>query len=423
MQPFKLNKDLSRIVNRQVQADTAVTETVQEILSEIRRNGDSALRKYIERFDGYTGTDMLVNKNEIEAGVQNAGEDFMGILERTKAQLTEFHKNQVEKAWGIYKDNGVIMGQIVRPIARVALYVPGGTAALPSSLLMSAIPAKLAGVDDLAIFTPVKADGKVPDVILAAAACCGIDKIYKIGGAQAIAAAAYGTETIKKFDKIVGPGNIYVATAKQLVYGVVDIEMIAGPSEILVIADETANPKYIAADMLSQAEHDELASAILVTTSQKIIEETEEALGKQLAILQRKSTAVISLKNYGAAILVDNLDKAFEISNDIAPEHLEILTENPLEKLPKVKNAGSIFLGENTPEPLGDYMSGTNHILPTSGTAKFSSPLGVYDFVKYSAYSYYPREVLAEFKDDVIQFAELEGLDAHANSVKVRFDS
>jgi len=423
MQPFKLSRDLSRILTRQAQANTAVIETVREILNDIKESGDTALRKYIERFDGYSGTDMLVSKAEIETGIQNVGENFIRILERTKAQLTEFHKNQVEKTWGIYKDNGVIMGQIVRPIARVALYVPGGTAALPSSLLMSAIPAKLAGVEDLAIFTPVKADGKVPDVILAAAACCGIDKIYKIGGAQAIAAAAYGTETIKKFDKIVGPGNIYVATAKQLVYGIVDIEMIAGPSEILIIADETANPKYIAADMLSQAEHDELASAILVTTSEKIIKETEAELAKQLATLSRKDTGMISLKNYGAAILVDNLDKAFEISNDIAPEHLEILTLNPLEKLPKVKNAGSIFLGENTPEPLGDYMSGTNHILPTSGTAKFSSPLGVYDFVKYSAYSYYPKEVLTAFKDDVIQFAELEGLDAHANSVRVRFDS
>ena len=422
MQPFKLNTDLLKVTNRQAETSTAIMETVREILSDIKANGDAALRQYIERFDGYTGTSLLASPDEIVAGVRNAGEEFMGILQRAAAQITEYHTNQTEKSWGIYKDNGVILGQLVRPLSRVALYVPGGTAALPSTVLMTAIPAQLAGVEDLAIFTPVKADGKVPDVILAAAASCGINKIYKIGGAQAIAAAAYGTETIEKADKIVGPGNIYVATAKQLVYGTVDIDMVAGPSEILIIADETANPKYIAADMLSQAEHDEMASAILVTTSRKIIDETEMELARQLARLNRKEIAEISLANYGAAVLVDNLDQAFDISNEIAPEHLEILTENPLEKLPKVKNAGSIFLGENTPEPLGDYMSGTNHVLPTGGTAKFSSPLGVYDFVKYSAYSYYPQQVLAEFKDDVIKFAELEGLDAHANSVRVRFE-
>jgi len=422
MQPFKLSNNLSKIANRQVEVNAAVMESVREILADVKQHGDAAVRKYAEKFDGYTGSDLLTSDAEIESGVHSAGEDFMGVLQRAKAQLTEYHTNQADKTWGIYKENGVIMGQIVRPLARVALYVPGGTAAYPSTVLMNAIPAKLAGVQDIAIFTPVKADGKVPDVILAAAACCGINKIYKIGGAQAIAAAAYGTETIAKVDKIVGPGNIYVATAKQLVYGIVDIDMIAGPSEILIIADETANPKYIAADMLSQAEHDTMASAILVTTSGKIIKEAEIELARQLNLLPRKEIAESSLTNYGAAVLVNNLDEAFDIANDIAPEHLEILTQNPLDKLPKVKNAGSIFLGENTPEPLGDYMSGTNHVLPTGGTAKFSSPLGVYDFVKYSAYSYYPREVLAQFKDDVIKFAELEGLDAHANSIRVRFE-
>jgi len=420
MQPFKLNRNTSNITARQAEVNTTVTEQVREILTDIKTNGDPAIRKYIERFDGYTGQHLLVTPEEIAAGVRAAGDDFMRILQRACEQITEYHANQIEKSWGMYKDNGVIMGQLVRPLSRVALYVPGGTAAYPSTVLMNAIPAQLAGVTDIAIFTPVKADGKVPDVILAAAACCGIHEIYKIGGAQAVAAAAYGTASIKKADKIVGPGNIYVATAKQLVYGTVGIDAIAGPSEILIIADETANPVYIAADMLSQAEHDELASAILVTTCEKIIEETEAELASQLEKLPRKETAEASLKNYGAAILAANLEEAFAISNELAPEHLEILTANPLDKLPMVKNAGSIFLGEHTPEPLGDYMSGTNHVLPTGGTAKFSSPLGVYDFVKYSAYSYYPGNVLAEFADDVIKFAELEGLDAHANSVRVR---
>jgi histidinol dehydrogenase len=346
----------------------------------------------------------------------------MRVLNRARDQISEFHKNQIEKPWGIYKENGVMLGQLVRPIERVALYVPGGTAAYPSTMLMNAVPAKLAGVEELAIFTPAKADGKVADVILAAAYCCGISTVYKVGGAQAIAAAAYGAGAIPKFDKIVGPGNIYVATAKRLVYGEVAIDMIAGPSEVLVIADETADPKDIAADLLSQAEHDVLASSILVTTSESIVAATEKELEKQLELLPRKEFAEKSLKEYGAAILVKDLDEAFEVSNGIAPEHLEIMTINPLEKLPLVKNAGSVFLGENTPEPLGDYMSGTNHVLPTGGTARFYSPLGVYDFIKRTAYSYYPREALRDFKDDVIKFAELEGLNAHANSIRVRFE-
>ena len=417
-----LNRDLSRIKDRKLEAGAAVTESVQGILKDVKANGDAAVRKYTEKFDGFTGNDLLVSEEEMKTAIRNVGEDVMRILQRACEQITEFHSNQIDKSWGIYKDNGVIMGQLVRPLKRVALYVPGGTAAYPSTVLMNGIPAILAGVKDMVMFTPVKTDGNIADVIIAAAMCCGIHTIYKIGGAQAIAAAAYGTETIAKVDKIVGPGNIYVATAKRLVYGEVDIDMVAGPSEVLVIADETANTKYIAADLLSQAEHDELASSILITTSERIITETEKEIARQLGYLERQEIMESSLKNYGAAILVDSLDEAFEIANDIAPEHLEILTENPLEKLPKVENAGSIFLGENTPEPLGDYMSGTNHVLPTGGTAKFYSPLGVYDFVKFSAYSYYPREVLAGFKDDVIKFAELEGLNAHANSIKVRFE-
>ncbi|MCL2616078.1 MAG: histidinol dehydrogenase [Defluviitaleaceae bacterium] len=395
---------------------------VRDILADIRKNGDTAVRRYAENLDGFTSTDLCVSKKETEAAISAVGEDFLRLLERARRNIVEFHANQAERSWSVYKDNGVMMGQIVRPLERVALYVPGGTASYPSSVLMNAIPATLAGVKDIVMFTPAKQDGKVADTILAAAANCGIKTIYKIGGAHAVAAAAYGTETIHKADKIVGPGNIYVATAKRMVYGDVDIDMIAGPSEVLIIADETANPKYVAADLISQAEHDELASAVLVTTSHKLIEQTEAELERQLAYLSRAEVIRRSLESYGAAILVDSLDKAFEIANDIAPEHLEILTENPLEKLPRVRNAGSIFLGEHTPEPIGDYMSGTNHVLPTGGTAKFYSPLGVYDFVKYSSYSYYPRCVLEDYKDDVIKFAMLEGLDAHANSVKVRFE-
>jgi len=419
---MRLNRDISKIKNRKVEIDEASEKSVKSILTDVKENGDKAVRKYAERFDGFTGEDLLVSKDEIKEAVLRVGDDFMRILQRACGKIMEFHVNQIDKSWGIYKDNGVMMGQIIRPLKTVALYVPGGTAAYPSTMLMNAVPATLAGVSYIVVFTPVKSDGKVADVILAAAACCGINKVYKIGGAQAIAAAAYGTETIPKVDKIVGPGNIFVTTAKRLVYGDVDIDMIAGPSEILIIADETANPKYVAADLMSQAEHDEMASSILITTSEELIIETEKEIERQLEYLKRKDIIESSLKSYGAAILVDSLDKAFEIANDVAPEHLEILTKNPLEKLPKVQNAGSIFLGENTPEPLGDYMGGTNHILPTSGTARFSSPLGVYDFVKFSSYSYYPREVLSEFKDDVMKFAELEGLDAHTNSMRVRFE-
>jgi len=419
---LRLSKELLRIKDRKNNAQASVTLSVQEILNDVKATGDAAVRKYAEKFDGFTGDNLLVTDHEIEVATKNVGEDFLRILNRACGQIAEFHTNQIQKSWGIYKENGVIMGQIARPIKTVALYVPGGTAPYPSTVLMNAIPAKLAGVRDMVIFTPAKASGKVADVIVAAARSCGIQTIYKVGGVQAIAAAAYGTETIPKADKIVGPGNIYVATAKRLVYGEVDIDMIAGPSEVLIIADETANPKYIAADLLSQAEHDEMSSCILVTTSERIITQTEEEITRQLDDLDRKEIIENSLKSNGVAVLVNSLDEAFEVSNDFAPEHLEVLTDNPFEKLPKIHNAGSIFLGEFTPEPLGDYMSGTNHVLPTGGTAKFYSPLGVYDFMKFCSYSYYPQKVLAEFKDDVIRFAQLEGLGAHANSIRVRFE-
>ncbi|MCL1982898.1 MAG: histidinol dehydrogenase [Clostridiales bacterium] len=419
---MRLNRDLAPVKGRKAEVDENVAKTVRAILADVKANGESAARKHAKELDGFTGGNLFVTPEEIEDAIQRVGDDFMRILKRAIAQITEYHANQIEKSWVMLKAGGVVMGQMTRPLSRVALYVPGGTAAYPSTLLMNAVPARLAGVNEIMVFTPVKGGGKVPDVILAAAACCGIDSICKIGGVQAVGIAAYGIEGIPKFDKIAGPGNAYVAAAKRAVYGELDIDMVAGPSEVLIIADETANPKYIAADMMSQAEHDKMASAMLVATSEKTIVETEKELERQLAYLKRGDIIRESLANFGAAVLTGSLEEAFEIANGIAPEHLEILTQNPLEKLPLVQNAGSIFLGENTPEPLGDYMSGTNHVLPTGGTAKFYSPLGVHDFVKHSAYSYYPREALAEFKDDVVKFAELEGLDAHANSIKVRFE-
>lgn len=411
--------------SRKAEISTQVNDAVNAIIDDVKQNGDRALMKYAQKFDGFmieNPKDFIVTKQEILDGVAEVGTDFIRILERTKSQIETFHKNQIDHSWSMYKENGVLMGQIVRGIENVALYVPGGTATYPSTVMMNAVPAKLAGVKNLVIITPVKENGKVNPTILAAAYVCGIEKIYKVGGAQGIAAVALGTNTIPKVDKIVGPGNIYVATAKKNCYGLVDIDMVAGPSEILIVADEKANPRYIAADLMSQAEHDRLASAILVTTSSSLIEQVNQELAKQIVSLPRKDIIEESLSQYGGAILVENLNEAFDVSNYLAPEHLEVLCENPMNQLPLIHNAGSIFLGEYTPEPLGDYMSGTNHVLPTGGTAKFYSALGVYDFVKYSSYSYYPKQVLATFKDDVEKFAHLEGLDAHANSITVRFE-
>lgn len=403
---MRFNKELKE---RSVETNIEIENIVRDIIADVRLNGDTALRKYNEKFDKYTG-DFVIKPEVIEE------ENFMRILERAKKQITEFHINQLNQGFELKKENGVIMGQFARPIKRVAVYVPGGKASYPSSVLMNVLPAQIAGVKEIAVFTPDPSNE-----VLMACKVCGIDSIYKIGGAQAIAAAAYGTESIKKFDKIVGPGNIFVATAKKQVVGEVDIDMIAGPSEVLVIADEYANPAYIAADLMSQAEHDEMAKAILITTSQKVIDETEKEIDKQIQTLSRKAIIEKSLKDYSTALLVNNIEEAIDLSNEIAPEHLELLVEDPFKYLDLIDNAGSVFLGENSPEPLGDYMSGTNHVLPTSGTAKFYSPLGVYDFIKVSCYSYYPKDVLETFKDDVIEFANREGLDAHANSLKVRF--
>ena len=415
----------TKLDSRKESVNKEVNEAVLKIIDDINLRGNEALFEYCLKFDGYqinNEKDLIVGEAEKEEALKQIDADYLRILERTKEQITEFHKNQIDKSWSLFKDNGVIMGQMVRPIERVALYVPGGTASYPSTVLMNAVPAKLAGVKDLVIITPVKEDGKVNPIIIAAAKVSGVDTIYKFGGAQGVAAIAHGTETIKKADKIVGPGNIFVATAKKLSYGLVDIDMVAGPSEVLVIADENANPKYIAADLMSQAEHDKLASALLVTTSRDLVAKVNGEVVRQMAYLSRRDIIEESLVNYGGAIIVDNLNEAFDVSNYLAPEHLEVLVDNPVNMLPKIKNAGSIFLGEYSPEPLGDYMSGTNHVLPTGGTAKFYSALGVYDFVKYSSYSYYPKKVLGEFKEDAIKFAKSEGLDAHANSVAVRFE-
>lgn len=415
----------TKLQSRKESVSKEVNDTVQAILEDIQANQVEALKKYAYQLDGYEITckeDLFVSEQEIQEAMEQLDDEYIRILERTKAQITDFHQNQVDKSWSMYKDNGVMLGQMVRPIARVGLYIPGGTALYPSTVLMNAIPAKLAGVKELVAFTPVKGDGKVSPKIIGAAKVCGVDTIIKVGGVHGVGALAYGCEWVKKVDKIVGPGNLYVATAKKQCYGLVDIDMIAGPSEILVISDEYANPKYIAADLMSQSEHDVLASAILVTTSKDVAMKVNEEIKRQMGYLKRTDILEQSLTNYGGIVLVDDLQTAYQLSNELAPEHLEILIEHPMEALPYIENAGSIFLGQYSPEPLGDYMSGTNHVLPTGGTAKFYSALGVYDFVKYSSYSYYPREVLKTFKDDVITFANSEGLDAHANSIAVRFE-
>jgi histidinol dehydrogenase len=401
--------------------DNKIENSVQKIIANIRRFGDKAVFSYAKKFDGFNGRNIKVKNEEIENALKTVDKDILHVFKRAKLQIEEFHKRQIENSYSIYKENGVIMGQIIRPLERIGVYVPGGSAVYPSTVLMNAIPAKLAGVKDVVMFTPVKSDGKIKDFILAAAAVCGITEIYKIGGVQAVAAAAYGTHNIPKVNKIVGPGNVYVATAKKLLFGVIDIDMIAGPSEILIAADSSANPKYIAADLLSQAEHDKISKSILVTTDLSLYKKVERELELQLSKLKRKEIAESALKNNGICIIAKSIDDIFVISNLIAPEHLEIMTKNPLEMLVKVKNAGAVFLGENSPEVIGDYIGGTNHVLPTSGTAKFASPLGVYDFVKRTSYSYYPKNVLLEFKEDILSFALLEGLEAHAKAANIRF--
>ena len=418
---YDINKlSLDEILARETSA-TGVEDIVSGIIKDVKENGDAALYKYCEKFDKVTLSSLEVTPDEIQEALSLVEPEFLEILKEAAANITEYHKNQVRDGFEIKKADGIILGQKVIPVRRAGLYVPGGTAAYPSTVLMDSIPAKIAGVKELCITTPPAKDGKVNPVILAAASIAGVDRIFKVGGAQAIAALAYGTESIPKVDKIVGPGNAFVAEAKRQVYGLVSIDMIAGPSEILVIADGTCNPEFVAADLLSQAEHDKLASAVLITDSKELADKVRDELERQVALLPREEIARTSIDNNGKIIIVDSIDQAIEISNEIAPEHLEVCVDEPFKYLDRIENAGSIFLGKMCPEALGDYFSGTNHTLPTSGTAKFSSPLSVDDFVKKSAYSYYTPEALSKVADKVAFFAEKEGLSAHARSATVRF--
>lgn len=414
---------LNELKKRSGETNKKVTETVSAIIEDVKENGDEAVKNYTLKFDGNLPQYYEVPRDVINDALNDADEEFVDALLNAMENIADFHNRQREQGFINPKENGVILGQRIRGLERVGLYVPGGTAAYPSSVLMNAIPAKIAGVKEIIMVTPPLKDGTPNKDILVAAAICGVDRVFLSGGAQAIAALAYGTEEIPKCDKIVGPGNIYVATAKKLLYGVVDIDMIAGPSEILVLADETANPKFAAADLMSQAEHDVLASAIMVTTSEEIADRTLEEIERQKQYLSRKDIIGRSLEDYGAVIITDCRACAVELANAIAPEHLEVLMENPMELLGSLDNAGSIFLGHYASEPLGDYYAGPNHVLPTSGTARFFSPLGVASFTKRSSYIYYTEEALREAKDDIVLIAEKEGLTAHANAIKVRFEN
>jgi histidinol dehydrogenase len=398
---------------------------VSEVLDSVRKNGDRALIEFTARFDGVlydSAEDMVVSRNEIQEAYETVEARYIDIIRKARDMIWRFHSRQLENSWMIYEDNGVILGQRVLPIERVGVYAPGGRAAYPSSVLMNIVPARVAGVPDIILLSPSDKNKKINPYTLVAACEAGCKKIFKVGGAQAIAALAFGTSTIPKADKIVGPGNVYVTLAKKEVYGYVDIDLIAGPSEIMVLADSSANPAFVAADLLSQAEHDPMASSILVTDSFGLISGVSREIQKQLPMLSTRSTIEESLKNNGALIAVDSLNQAVDIANDLAPEHLELAVQNPFEILGDIKNAGSIFLGEYTPEPVGDYMAGTNHTLPTSGTARFFSPLGVYDFIKRSNVLFYTGKALKAIGEDIIEFADKEGFTAHANSVKVRFE-
>ena len=392
-----------------------------EIIENIIKNGDKALFEYGKKFDKAELESLEVSEEEFEEAFRAVDDEFLAILEEAAENIREYHRHQVRDGFEIRKDNGVVLGQKVTPLEKVGLYVPGGTAAYPSTVLMDSIPAKIAGCGEIVITTPPGADGKINPVILAAARIAGVDRIFKMGGAQAVAALAYGTETVPRVDKIVGPGNAFVAEAKRQVFGKVSIDMIAGPSEILVVADSTCEARFVAADLLSQAEHDKMASAVLVTDSYEFAEAVQEEIEKQLAVLPRQEIARTSIDNNGKIIVADDLMLAIDIANEIAPEHLELCMDNPFDYLDKVKHAGSIFMGKNCPEALGDYFAGPNHTLPTSGTARFSSPLSVDDFVKKSQYTYYTKDALGEVADKIAYFADKEGLDAHGRSAQIRF--
>jgi len=404
-----------------VQKDVNIV--VDKILEDVRNRGDDAIIEYTQKFDSkfVTVENFIVTSAEIKNAYKMVDQDFLYAITLAKENVLEFHEKQKRNAWMMTKEKGTILGQTIRGLESVGIYVPGGTASYPSSVIMNAVPAKVAGVENLVMVTPPLKDGSVNPHILVAADIAGVDKIYKIGGAQAIAGLAYGTEKISKVDKIVGPGNIYVAMAKKSVFGTVAIDMIAGPSEILIIADELANEKFIAADLMSQAEHDVLASAMLITTSRELAEKVAGEIEIQIKEMSRSGIIKESLEKYGVILIVSDIKEAIDFANKIAPEHLEVMLKDPFDYLGDIKNAGSIFLGQYAPEPLGDYMAGPNHVLPTSGTARFFSPLSVDDFVKKSSYIYYTKEALGEVKDKVIKLSDVEGLTAHGNSIKVRF--
>ena len=413
--------NLTQIFAR-VNPEMDVTGIVKQIISEVIKHGDAALFEYCQRFDRAKLTTLEVTADEIEYAMDAVEPELIRILEKAATNIRKFHQSQVRNSYIINDGNGVVMGQKIIPMDRVGIYVPGGTAAYPSTVLMDSIPAKIAGCGEIIMVTPPGKDGKVNPAILAAAKIAGIDRIFKVGGAQAVAALAYGTESIPKVDKIVGPGNAFVAEAKRQVFGQVAIDMIAGPSEILVVADSTCNPAYVAADLLSQAEHDKLASAVLVTDSMELAQAVQLQIEQQLQKLSRFEIARESIDNNGKIIVADTLDAAIEIANAIAPEHLELCVDNPFDYLDKIRHAGSIFMGKYCPEALGDYLAGPNHTLPTSGTARFSSPLSVDDFVKKSQYTYYTADALKNIAKDVAYFAETEGLSGHALSATIRLE-
>lgn len=402
--------------------DRSVEDGVAAILRDVRDNGDRAVRAYSEKFDGWVPDSLEISMEEIERIMQDCDPGFLAAMERAAENIRAFHARQKQQSRIDPERNGVLMGQRVRGLHRVGVYVPGGTAAYPSSVLMNVIPAKIAEVGEIVMVTPPGRTGKPDKNILAAAKIAGVDRVFLIGGAQAVAALAYGTESVPKVDKVVGPGNIFVATAKKLLYGTIDIDMIAGPSEILVIADSSARPEYLAADLMSQAEHDRMASAILITPDEALAQAAAAEIERQMETLSRREIIRESIDNFGAIIVCENLTEAVDFANELAPEHLEVCCENPLEYIGKLDNAGSVFLGSYSPEPLGDYFAGPNHVLPTSGTARFFSPLSVDDFIKKSSFIYYTKDALLAAADDIIRIAETEELTAHANSIAVRRD-
>ena len=412
---------INQLKARSGEIDRKVTSAVTDILNNVKQNGDDAVREYTLKFDGHMPSKFEISREEIDSSPDKCDRDFILALYKAADNIRDFHARQKQQSWLEPKQNGVILGQRIRGLKRVGVYVPGGTAAYPSSVLMNVIPAKIAGVKEIVMVTPPQKDGTANPDILAAAKIAGVDRVFLMGGAQAVAALAYGTQSVPKVDKIVGPGNIFVATAKKLLYGTVNIDMIAGPSEILIVADKSANPKFLAADLMSQAEHDKMASAILLTTSEETANETAKELSRQMQTLERRDIIEQSLNDFGAIIVCKDISEAVDFANELAPEHLELAVENPMEYIGRVDNAGSVFLGHYSPEPLGDYFAGPNHVLPTSGTARFFSPLSVDSFIKKSSFIYYTEPALSEAKDDIIKLAETEGLTAHANSIKVRF--